>query len=183
MGYWRLRRAPKAVSESHGRTVIELLTATALALLVLTGVNGAVVNGLRWQMTDSARLETMGPARDFMDYLARDLRVSLFPLIVESGTGDLIIRVTENSDQPYTYTVRYHWNPADQTVIRTKQWYVSGATRTWVVARHVSALIFRPAPGNPNRVTTEITVEQPDPRGSGPQTTSLSMQLSTQAVR
>lgn len=160
----RLRRLLASLALAQGRTIVEVLVASAVAIIVIGGISNAQVNALRWYQADVRRLEPLQPMRDAADIIARDVRAAVKPPW-ESG-GDLFVPVTHERDDPWTFVARYHLAGTDLQRI------VGGTTR--VIARNV--VQFAPTASG-GVVTIQMAAEADALPGGAPFRQELTLEL------
>ena len=124
------RRREDRLRRQAGYTLIELMIATAIGLLVMSALTSVVVTTMIGTNAATGRVETSGQIRNFELFAYDDCALSHPPAPSGCGiaanpctTQPMVLsgfRMTNQSTgQAASFTVKYSWSPATQSVTRS----------------------------------------------------------------
>ncbi len=124
------RRREDRLRHQAGYTLIELMIATAIGLLVMSALTSVVVTTMIGTNAATGRVETSGQIRNFELFAYDDFALSHPPAPSGCGiaanpctTQPMVLsgfRMTNQSTgQAASFTVKYSWSPATQSVTRS----------------------------------------------------------------
>lgn len=124
-------RLDRCMRNQHGYTLIEVIVATAIAAVVMTGLWSVITTTARAIDTSVSRVEASSQIRTFQTFAGDDFAGSNVPVDCSAGSPGACLQLSHSSSPvANTFQVKYVWNGSallDRQILGGSSRHIAGS--------------------------------------------------------